>query len=624
MRKIEVEAMKTQEKSDIIERGILYNLLNYGLEDTYTYFKDESLDMELLKDLLSKNILFIKKTTDELSFTKEMKNAKQSELDLIKAINTSYKNIAFVLSSPKNLKFDIFLNNDESFYLLSSLLRVLHTLCDKLKLHHLEKTGIANIFLLFFDQRSKKDIYKFILITSLITIQDLDFWFLRYIRDDEYFFYFDKEYFIFISMYINYFFGEQKINKKFSKSSDITLFLHEESSAMNNGKLSWNRMLHSVLSRYNTKEALDMFKKFDIMFSSMPDNLLDIPLERIGYIFYNGNYSFSKMKAYDMWLQIILNSDIFYFSETEIDDYFSKNSIPQELEIFLQNNFIKNNRKFENNFLSFFELPINSNKILIDQKINYFTNAVNKQGRKILLNEGKDSNNSFDVTNIISGLVNGIKNVEHPIVKIDLQKDHPNTSKYIIRTEKDASTNEIVPELSKAVGKDIFDSLVFLLFKNYGNIKSIKGYALDDNEILKILDFNPTCRINGYQILYNNSFSSEIIEKLRKIQVCNISYVRDAIFWKNDAVKIKFNISEKEALPLELSDGEISQIIDRKYPCINGLYAYEEKGTRAFLTREELSKKLKKRYINIVLTYHYSVYLNQSNLLYYRFKDTFA
>jgi hypothetical protein len=165
--------------------------------------------------------------------------------------------------------------------------------------------------------------------------------------------------------------------------------------------------------------------------------------------------------------------------------------------------------------------------------------------------------------------------------------------------------------------------VVFREFTNYAEknrlAKEINVY--DKKVLLEIINFKPNYKYAFIHEYDESNETQELINQIREIpSVKTLHFPRD-IFFKENAVKIKFQYCEEDSVVRKLTEDEVNIIVDRDYKQINGLYKYVEGAngnSSVSLTREQIQEVVKNKFFIARTVFKYRINFDKKKIRFYQ------
>ena len=599
----------------------------------YTQKNKQKLNAIIFDNLLSANNEFLFDCLDHKEYLSKNSIILFNELDLQKAIDVSLDSLCDIFTFTDNFNICKIYGDSEHSYQVARMIFSLKGITDELCMSTIfeQKIGTCIRFLSYssFSKDDKKEEFKsnFIKIMIKDSISNNDLWFIRLLRDSEFYerFSFDESipYLFFISIYFYYIVCIDKTVPN-SLKKDIFSFFEERSCGLNSDGSSFYDIIKNHIENYSFDSLICLLPKLLKIYGEKEQfEPWYCPQTRNSWSSDEG--VFDKSLLIRCWLEIVLyNYNSFSFSEEKLNEVI---------------NILSN----DNRNIFAYELSKNwfsNNKFLgIDKSKSYLT-LYKVRG----INEYCDCNEKlikylFKIKNSIN--LNGIKKELTTEHKVDLELikkeliDGFNAKKQKIEIYKNdfliTSKKEYYFRLSleKCNYQNLIDAYINSLDGSFKNIihdeflKKINPVVLTNaEEKMKYIGTHYEYRSNMIYNLYHLGCSEATIKKISELNKPNL-WLPKLTFWKEGAIKFNAECDVEKTFVRKLNSNEINSIIDEKYKVTDGLYKFNngDDNKSVFVDRNQIYEMVVDKYIYACIVFKYEVHFDSRKIKYYILKE---
>lgn len=628
------ELFLSQSSNKTLYEVMQYMVLNDGIITAYNSLKkskgnDASVYNSCLFDaLLTVQNQYFGDASEDLEVLSSNLSGEYKNIAIIKAIETAYSNVEVLLSNDESINYEKDFSDDKTYHLTRSIF-ALHRLCVDLKLGKKEKEKlkgiVSDVLFSYYGNKDTNRMLSFTVLMSVVSLNDGDIWFIKNLRDNNLYssalFSFKNCLLgLFISIYLAHILNQNLVTDE--KRSSILAFLSESAKGLNSDGSSWNQLVARMIEFSNSKLIASSLIELIRIYESIPESQY--------YIMGNTNKIdasrvFNKTDIIDAWLEIVLFGECFDIEKTDVEDVINKlddNSKVAFIDTLSKKWIIDKelNKNYQIRFLNSFNIHAN----VVDENfynkeiIQFLANFKNEYYKNSLIN--KIDSDTADVKemkeNIKSVFNKCVSENEFVDKTIDLSTERPvyfswRLEKGDLKMLLDAYLQQLPESLTYSLRKKIESSL---------KPEIIENYKLTERQIKLIEDFKPEKHSSLNGIIYNSM--DEMKRFTKNIALTNSEMLPCNLFYKDGAIKINAEYSDKHSDIRFLKDEEIDSIIDSEYQLINGLYRFSEfsnDATRSFLvTRDELKKLLKSRIMYAFIVFKYKAIVDKEKCLWFQ------
>ena len=616
--------------SDLIT--VIQNLiLKNGIVFSYNALKRKELDAEMLDFLLSKSNEYFFDCVDRVELFKNGIIKSYKGINLVDAITMAFTNLDVLLNLNKDCNIVKIYGNPNSFYHVTRLVFCLQKIASSLSLIHLFNESmerlLVTVFLSNYNATDDEKTFQYLTLNALLieSISDDDLWFLELIRDSNYSSRFcignNTGYYYFVSMYLYYICTQKDASAEVKEK--IKRFLQEEANGLNADGSSWMTIIKHNQRYLSVKNLVSLLPQ--LLLIKGDDSRFPIwykPKRRLSWTI---EKEFSDEFIFDCWFETIINNHQVSIYSESITISSMLLSLPEKVQLriarelnlkwFKENRFVGIDKI--DSFLSFYGAAdrcyLNEeNNDLIKEIKNFKHNKLFAHLKEELDNVPKTPEKLGDVKKwLLDGFNTIIKDV--PILDVDLQLDGQSILCSDILLDS-CMTEEMIKNYAEQQSPLLIDRLVYNAIKNSNGIPIEKLSKIDDagSNLLNKYKFRA-----GNIYALHQKISDNDIQCLLKIPEIDIASPYILLF-KKDAIKMNMQLEKDLSVVRWLNPNEINYIIDRDYKAINGLYKfsnYHDDAASVFVTREEIFRLVKEKYLYANIVYKFRLYLDIENLL---------
>ena len=609
---------------------IQFIIMNKGIQSSYDFFKiNENKKNKLIIDLflfIYNDFLF--DCSERKEYISLFSITTYNKIDILYAIDIALNSLNELLLCDKGFNIVEIYGDSDHYYQVTKLTSLLKKTTDILKLENKFEKDILNILnnMLFYNDSNSIKNFKYNFLNSMLrnSFSNNELWFIKLLCNTDLSSPFTSRKLIAYNLFLGIFFyyGIVVANKvpKYLKN-DLKFFLFKSLETSNNNELDWYSNFKRLTNGITINVLFDTIKDL-LCILGKEDRFMPWYMPKNCSSWSSEDGILNQELVYNCWLELIFYNNYSYLlndKDAENTIYSLKEKDQYALAYYLNKNWYNDNTfkglKSENSFRELFKLYLLQNNDKPSAKINNFfvkvKNEINKKYHQ--LNENREFINSNELK---EKFIEQFNNAKKDFLKFN-QYEKMNNKKeisYKIQFNKDFEKDYI--SNSYYLFKELFENIII---KKLENIKT--AYDLNNNEkkLMTMINYYNYMTGNKY-ILFKAVHDEKMIEQFNKLN--DVDFYSTCLFiWKKDAVKFNVECDENKTFARELNDEEINFVIENNYKVSDGLYKYNDGDNyrSIFISRDEIYKIIKKKYIYVCITFEYEIVLDKKNII--RFND---
>lgn len=596
--------------------------------------KDEKYNQDLLSNLLTINIDFLRTIEENHDFYVNTSPEKIDGIEIIEAVSMSIANLESLLDMDSEYNIINIFKDGECYYWITRLIFLLQKVTTSLGMQEMFKNHMYSIHKQLlsytdYDYKSEaveKFVYKVLDNLMVYSISDSKMWFLELMRDSSYnsqFFYGSKNsHFILVAFYLFYLTNDDT-RVSANLNSLLEKFMLSNSNGLNSDGISWKKLVAFQIEHYSISELIMMLP--DIL---KEHSICDFPFSwfyppnRTSWCSSEGN--FSKGYIINLWLEIVIYSINSYdYKSGNIAIMFEKLT-NEEKDILVSelSNHINEQELLDFNLkhsvLTYYncreykKLPFRKSDMiqdLIEIRQEFLSKKTDETYKNVSIasEEYKLIFEKLKSSFMASATNNIFYNEE-----VSLKRKH---LKYFAtlceKKYKDSFVDMYIENFDSMISKLISDEIS----SDISISKEQMSDAIKNSFIKRFKKFKYKNRRD--YIWSRFSLSDEAKTVLNGIEHKNV-FLQGCYYWKDKAIQFNIELENDKCSVRNLSPDEINNLIDKNYKIKDGLYKYSEyndEKSSFYMTREKLYSLLEKRYFYICIVFNYKIKIDDEKIL---------
>ncbi len=611
-------------------------LFTQGYDSVFKAIKtsDEKYNQDLLSNLLTINIDFLRTIEENKDFFVNASPEKIDGIEIIEAVSMSIANLESLLDMESDYSITKIYKDGDYHYWITKLIFALQSVTNSLGMQEMFKNHMYAIhrqLLSYTDYDNKGEIaenfvYKVLDNLMVYSISENEMWFLELMRDSSYnsqFFYGSKKsHFMLIAFYLFYLINDDRRVTVYLKG-ELEKFMSSNSTGLNSDGVSWKRLVAFQMEHNSISELIMILPEIlkehricDFPFSWY------YPPNRNSWCSSEGN--FSSDYIINLWLEVVVYSINSYdYRSGDINKMFEKLTMKEKSSLINEvSKYVKESELIdfnqEHSVLSYYncreykEMPYRKSDLindLLNIRQDYLSEKTDEAYRDIKIAD-EEFIELFE--KLKAGFMNSAtKNVFYSN-EVSLKRKNLRYFATLCETKyKDSFVDMYIKNFDSMISKFINDEIVC----NISIHKEQMSEVIKKSVIKRLKKFKYKNRRDYIWSKY--SLSNEEKDVLNAIQHIDV-FLQGNYYWKDKAIQFNVELENDKCSVRKLTSDEINKLIDNDYKIKDGLYKYSEyndEKSSFYMTREKLYSLLEKRYFYIRLVFNSKIKIDTEKIM---------